>query len=138
MSAKGSATAGKKNHYRMDIQGIRGIAVLLVVLFHAEILFFSGGFIGVDVFFVLSGFVIAQVLLRELQKTGGIDLKRFYERRFRRLLPAAAVVSVVVMVSQSNRLTKTTSTNVTTNHLRSTSHLTLTPTKQPPLPKKAH
>ncbi len=71
--------------------------MVLVVLFHAEI-FFTGGYIGVDVFFVLSGFVIAQVLLRELTKTGKVDLRRFYEKRFRRLLPAAAVVSVFTLL----------------------------------------
>ncbi|MFU8803308.1 MAG: acyltransferase family protein [Bradymonadaceae bacterium] len=92
------STSQKKSHYRSDIQGMRGIAVLLVVLSHAGILF-SGGFIGVDVFFVLSGFVIAQVLLRELEDTGRVNLRLFYEKRFRRLLPAAAAVSVFTLIA---------------------------------------
>ncbi len=80
---------------RPDVQGLRAIAVLLVVLFHAE-LHVPGGFTGVDVFFVISGFVICQTLLRELQRTGTISLRGFYARRIRRLLPALAVMVVVV------------------------------------------
>jgi peptidoglycan/LPS O-acetylase OafA/YrhL len=83
-------------YQRADIQGLRGIAVLLVVLFHAG-LGTHGGFVGVDVFFVLSGYVIMLNLLRELQKTQSLALIPFYTRRFRRLLPAAAVMSAFTL-----------------------------------------
>lgn len=84
--------------FRNDIQGLRGVSVLLVVLFHAE-LPVTGGFVGVDVFFAISGFVIAGVLLRELDSSDTLDLRRFYARRVRRLLPALAVLLVVVTLA---------------------------------------
>jgi len=87
-------------HRRADIQGLRGVAVLLVVLYHAG-LPVSGGYIGVDVFFVVSGFVIAGMLRREAERSGSIDLKRFYTRRVRRLLPAFAVASVVTLIASA-------------------------------------
>jgi peptidoglycan/LPS O-acetylase OafA/YrhL len=83
---------------RRDIQGLRGIAVLLVVMFHAG-LNVPGGFTGVDVFFVISGFVIGGVLLTELEQTGRVDLLRFYGRRVRRLLPALAVMVTIVALA---------------------------------------
>ena len=79
--------------FRRDVQGLRGIAVLLVVLYHAG-LPLSGGFIGVDIFFVISGFVIVRSIREELEATGSLDLRRFYSRRARRLLPAFAVTSL--------------------------------------------
>lgn len=83
---------------RADIQGLRALAVLLVVAYHAR-LGLSGGFTGVDVFFVISGFVITSTLRRELVSTGSLSLPRFYARRIRRLLPALAlVVSVVSLI----------------------------------------
>ena len=72
--------------YRPDIDGLRGIAVILVLLFHTQ-LGFSGGFIGVDVFFVISGFLITGLLLRERRSTGDISLIRFYGRRSLRIFP---------------------------------------------------
>ncbi len=84
--------------FRKDIQGLRGIAVLLVVLFHAD-LGLPGGFVGVDVFFVISGFVIARMLLAELAATGAINFPEFYARRARRLLPALALVTVVTLLA---------------------------------------
>lgn len=81
--------------FRDDIQGLRGVAVLLVVLYHAGMRYVTGGFIGVDVFFVVSGYVITGLLYRELQSTHRLDLPRFYGRRIRRLLPAAALVLAV-------------------------------------------
>lgn len=78
---------------RKDIQGLRAIAVLLVVLFHGG-LPLSGGFAGVDVFFAISGFVITQLLVYELQCHNRISLKGFYSRRVRRLLPALATVTI--------------------------------------------
>ena len=80
-----------KSYHRPDIQGLRGVAVLLVVIYHTGIAF-PGGFIGVDMFFVISGFVITQVLLREYEETGRIRLRNFYARRARRLIPAVGVV----------------------------------------------
>jgi peptidoglycan/LPS O-acetylase OafA/YrhL len=82
-------------HRRADIQGLRAIAVLLVVAFHAG-LPVSGGFIGVDVFFVISGFVITAMLLRELDSSGKLSFGAFYTRRVRRILPAAALIIVFV------------------------------------------
>lgn len=82
---------------RADIQGLRAIAVLLVVAFHAG-LPVPGGFMGVDVFFVISGFVITSMLTAELESTGRLDLPRFYLRRARRLLPALGVMLTAVLV----------------------------------------
>ncbi|MBU6280558.1 MAG: acyltransferase, partial [Actinomycetales bacterium] len=81
-------------HRRADIQGLRAIAVLLVVAFHAG-LPVPGGFVGVDVFFVISGFVITGLLLREFAGSGRLNFRRFYSRRFRRLIPALALVVTV-------------------------------------------
>jgi peptidoglycan/LPS O-acetylase OafA/YrhL len=78
--------------FRSDIEGIRGVAILLVVAFHSGVPWMSGGFVGVDVFFVLSGFLITGLLARELASTGDVDLGEFYARRARRLLPAFLVV----------------------------------------------
>jgi peptidoglycan/LPS O-acetylase OafA/YrhL len=86
-----------KSHFRKDIQGLRAIAVVLVLLYHAGVPFFPGGFVGVDVFFVISGFLITGILLRELRKDGRISLTAFYARRARRILPAAGVVLVAVV-----------------------------------------
>lgn len=81
--------------YRADIEGLRAVAVLLVMASHAGLTWFEGGYIGVDVFFVISGFLITQMLVRELRSTGTVRLRRFYARRARRLLPASATVLVV-------------------------------------------
>jgi len=85
--------------FRADIEGMRGVAVLLVVLFHSGVPGFAGGFIGVDVFFALSGYLITGVILHELEKNGRLSFRNFYARRARRLLPAAgfAAVSTVVL-----------------------------------------
>ena len=90
-----NAGGADRHERRPDVQGLRAIAVLLVVLFHAG-LDVPGGFTGVDVFFVISGFVIAQTLLRELERSGTISIRGFYARRVRRLLPALAVMLVVI------------------------------------------
>ena len=83
---------GPRLGYRPDLQGLRAVAILLVLLAHAEVPPFSGGFVGVDVFFVLSGYLITGLLARELQCSGGISLAEFYARRLKRLLPALAVM----------------------------------------------
>jgi hypothetical protein len=90
MSALGGRTAAGTPH-RADIQGLRALAVLLVVAFYAG-LPVPGGFMGVDVFFAISGFVITTMLLSELESSRGIDFPRFYLRRARRLLPALALM----------------------------------------------
>ncbi len=83
---------GVTSGYRPQLDGVRTIAVYLVVAFHAGLAGFAGGFIGVDIFFVLSVYLITGLLLRELEAGGRIRLSRFYARRYRRLLPAALVV----------------------------------------------
>nr|WP_255396633.1 acyltransferase family protein [Mycobacterium sp. E3198] len=80
------------------MEGLRAIAVVAVVLFHAEIPGVGGGFVGVDVFFVISGFLITGLLWREASRTGTVRLASFYGARARRLLPASATVGVVIMV----------------------------------------
>lgn len=87
-----------KSHFRTDIQGLRGIAVLLVLLFHAGIPGFKGGFVGVDIFFVLSGYLITGNLLREIEATGRINFREFYARRIRRLLPSSFLVLSVTLI----------------------------------------
>lgn len=83
--------------FRADLEGLRGIAVALVVLFHAGLLGVVGGFVGVDAFYVLSGFLITGLLLREFGTSGRLDLVAFYGRRARRILPAATVAIVVIL-----------------------------------------
>jgi peptidoglycan/LPS O-acetylase OafA/YrhL len=80
--------------YRPALDGVRTVAVYLVLLFHAGMQFAGGGFIGVDLFFVLSGFLVTNVILSEIDERGSLRLGRFYARRVRRLLPAAVVVIV--------------------------------------------
>jgi peptidoglycan/LPS O-acetylase OafA/YrhL len=80
---------------RDDIQGLRAVAVLLVALGHAGVPFLHGGFVGVDVFFVLSGFLITGILLAEAEQRGSISIADFYARRARRILPAAALTLLV-------------------------------------------
>lgn len=85
---------GSKTH-RLEIDGLRAIAVLAVVLFHYSIPGFGGGFVGVDIFFVISGFLIGDILWREYSETGKISLIKFYERRIKRLAPAFVVMAIV-------------------------------------------
>lgn len=77
--------------YRPDIDGLRALAVIMVVLFHADIKPFKGGFVGVDIFFVISGYLITSLILKDLEK-GEFSLLHFWERRIRRILPALAAV----------------------------------------------
>ncbi len=83
--------------YRADIDGLRAVSVIAVLLFHAKVPGFSGGYVGVDVFFVISGFLITSLLLKE-QREGRISFFGFYERRIRRLLPAALPVLIATFV----------------------------------------
>jgi peptidoglycan/LPS O-acetylase OafA/YrhL len=91
------ATDDTQLEWRPDIEGLRGVAVLLVVLYHVRFPGFTGGFVGVDVFFVLSGFLITGLLRTELQRTGRLDLPRFYARRAQRLLPAVTAMTLFVL-----------------------------------------
>ena len=95
---------GYKLGFRGDIEGLRAIAVLLVVAAHAGVPRLAGGFIGVDVFFVLSGFLITGLLNRELAERGRIDFGAFYLRRLRRLMPALLLVVLVVSALASHVL----------------------------------
>ncbi len=85
-----------QHKYRLDIQGLRAVAVLLVVFNHLGMNMFSGGFVGVDVFFVISGYVISLVILKEFDAFNGFDFKRFYLKRIQRLAPALAVLIITV------------------------------------------
>ena len=84
--------------HRPALDGLRAVAALLVTLFHADVPFLRGGFVGVDVFFVLSGFLITSLLLREIVANKRLDFVAFYARRARRLLPPAVLVLVVTAV----------------------------------------
>lgn len=86
-----------KNH-RRDIDGLRSLAILPVLLFHMGASFMPGGYLGVDVFFVISGFLITGILYKELQTTGKFSIGNFYERRIRRIFPALVTVSAVTLI----------------------------------------
>ena len=83
--------------YRSEIDGLRALAVLPVILFHAGYEFFSGGYVGVDVFFVISGYLITTIILSE-KDAGTFSLINFYERRARRILPALFLVMLVSLI----------------------------------------
>jgi peptidoglycan/LPS O-acetylase OafA/YrhL len=101
MSVRSDEPAGHStaDGFRPDVEGLRAVAVLAVVLFHAGVPGLDGGFVGVDVFFVVSGFLITGLLWRELAGTGTVRLTRFYGARARRLLPAATLVLVATAVA---------------------------------------
>ncbi|HEV2857262.1 MAG TPA: acyltransferase family protein [Solirubrobacterales bacterium] len=87
-----------QNGFRPDIEGLRAIAIGAVLLCHAGLAFAAGGFVGVDVFFVISGFLITRLLLGEVGRTGTVSLARFYARRVKRLLPLSALLLGTVAV----------------------------------------
>lgn len=91
-------SAGASHKVHGEIQGLRALAVVLVVVYHVWPPVFSGGFVGVDVFFIISGFLITGSLVRAAEGPSGISLFEFYNRRIRRLLPAATLVLVVTAV----------------------------------------
>lgn len=93
-----STTKARTGTFRPDVEGLRTVAIGTVLLYHAGIGLVPGGFIGVDVFFVISGFLITGLLLRELARDGTISLTRFYARRAKRLLPATGVVLVATVL----------------------------------------
>jgi peptidoglycan/LPS O-acetylase OafA/YrhL len=92
------AATQAKSAFRPDIEGMRAVAIGLVLVYHAGLPWVPGGFVGVDIFFVISGFLITGLLLREIDTTGRVSLARFYARRAKRLLPATAVVLVATAV----------------------------------------
>jgi peptidoglycan/LPS O-acetylase OafA/YrhL len=95
-----SSVTPRKSAFRPDVEGLRAVAVGVVLLYHAGVPFAPGGYVGVDVFFVISGFLITGLLVRELEKTGTVSISRFYSRRAKRLLPLTVVVlAFVVAVS---------------------------------------
>ncbi|MFG1799665.1 iron chelate uptake ABC transporter family permease subunit [Micromonospora carbonacea] len=89
-----SLSAPRASSFRPDIEGVRALAITLVVLYHVGVPGFDAGFVGVDAFFVISGYLITGLLVRERQSTGRVDVRRFYARRVRRLLPASLLVAV--------------------------------------------
>ena len=97
-STTGSATSSRQ---RLDIQGLRAIAVLAVVALHVGFGSLTGGFVGVDVFFAISGFLITQQLMRQVRTEGRVSLLGFYARRARRILPAATLVLLATVVYAS-------------------------------------
>jgi peptidoglycan/LPS O-acetylase OafA/YrhL len=97
-AARPQSTGQSPSAFRPDVEGLRAVAILVVVLFHAGVGFLPGGFVGVDVFFVLSGFLITGLVVREMRTTGTVSVARFYARRAKRLLPATAVVLLFVAI----------------------------------------
>ena len=97
----GEDSGREHRRFRPDVEGLRAVAVLLVVLYHAHAGLVPGGYVGVDVFFVISGFLITGQLVRELQTDGRISFLAFYARRARRILPAAMLVLVLTAVASA-------------------------------------
>ncbi|MGA8257865.1 MAG: acyltransferase family protein [Nocardioides sp.] len=93
-----AGAAAAPSTFRGDVQGLRAIAVLTVIAGHAGVTFLPGGFVGVDVFFVISGFLISQLLFREIDRDGRFSVREFYARRARRILPAATLVTLATLV----------------------------------------
>lgn len=92
----GAERAGFRLGFRADIEGLRAVAILLVVAAHAGVPWLAGGYVGVDVFFVLSGYLITGLLVQEVQRRGQVRLAEFYARRLRRLLPALLTMIIGV------------------------------------------
>lgn len=88
---------GKKRRYITGLDGIRAIAVIMVLAYHLKLALFKSGFLGVTVFFVLSGYLITYILISEVEEEGTIDLKNFWLRRIRRLVPAVMSMAVVII-----------------------------------------
>ena len=88
---------GKKRRYITGLDGIRAIAVIMVLAYHLKLALFKSGFLGVTVFFILSGYLITGILISEVEEEGTIDLKNFWLRRIRRLVPAVMSMAVVII-----------------------------------------
>jgi peptidoglycan/LPS O-acetylase OafA/YrhL len=94
---RGTARSGQTLEYRGELDGLRAVAVIPVILFHAGIQAFAGGYVGVDVFFVISGYLITSIILQDIERDR-FSIATFYERRARRILPALTVVALVSVV----------------------------------------
>src|SRR6185295_11273689 len=97
-TSPGGRDRGRMSDFRGDVEGLRALAIAIVLLAHAGLPLAAGGYVGVDVFFVVSGFLITRLLVSELERTGGLSLPRFYARRVRRLMPQALTAILVVAV----------------------------------------
>ena len=89
--------------YRPEIDGLRSISVFAVIFYHAKFIlfdhsFFKGGFIGVDIFFVISGYLITTLILKEIYETNRFSFKNFYERRIRRILPVLLFIMIITLI----------------------------------------
>jgi peptidoglycan/LPS O-acetylase OafA/YrhL len=98
MTAATGTSLTANSNFRPDVEGLRGIAVLLVVFFHCQVPGFAGGFIGVDIFFALSGYLITKLIVNEIERNGTLNFREFYARRVRRLLPASGLVVVATLL----------------------------------------
>jgi peptidoglycan/LPS O-acetylase OafA/YrhL len=96
MRRRSTLRAPNSKDYRLDVQGLRGVAVIAVILYHSNEIV-NGGFVGVDIFFVISGFVISSLLMREYMLSGAIDFMNFYKKRYKRLAPALIFVIVFTL-----------------------------------------
>ena len=97
----GGGSGGEHQQFRPDVEGLRAVAIVLVVLYHVNAGLAPGGYVGVDVFFVISGFLITGQLVRELRTAGRISFLAFYARRARRILPAAMLTVIVTAVASA-------------------------------------
>src|ERR1700759_4288582 len=93
--------AAPRPEYRYDIEGLRGLTLLAILGFHADVPGVGGGFVGPDIFFIISGFVITGQLWKEISAAGSVELRRFYGGRARRLLPVAALVGVATLIGSA-------------------------------------
>ena len=84
-----------KISYRPEIDGLRAIAVISVIIYHADLQIFKGGYLGVDIFFVISGYLISKILIIEQINNKDISIKNFYQRRIRRIIPALLTMIVI-------------------------------------------
>lgn len=109
---KAPVSPAPERKFRPDIEGVRAISSVTVMLYHAGIAAMAGGFTGVDVFYVLSGFLVTGGLLREAQKSGKINFFDFMGRRFRRLLPVSTVVLILTVIATYYWLGRTTGNSV--------------------------
>lgn len=95
------SAASDEKGFRLDIQGIRGLALVLVLLFHADLPFAEGGYVGLDMFYVLSGFLITGLIVTEIERRGTLSMRNFYARRAKRLLPLATFVLVFILIGSA-------------------------------------
>ena len=92
--------------YRTEIDGLRALAVIPVILYHAGFKFFNGGYLGVDIFFVISGYLISRIIINDIRKEK-FSIKTFYDRRVRRFLPALFAVMFFSIIGNFTCFTKT-------------------------------